>query len=157
MDAGLVIKVSLIERPSIPLSAYADPSFFKLYYSDIGLLGAMARVPSSSLISDDERYREFKGGMTENYVLTELTAYAGGPLFYWRSGNKAEVDFVHLIKDVIVPIEVKSGSPKRMQSMERYIQEYGPEKAFVVSERNVSAGKLTFVPLPLVWDIERRI
>jgi predicted AAA+ superfamily ATPase len=154
IDAGLVYKVNMIDRPSIPLSAYADPSFFKLYYSDIGLLGAMARVPSSSIISGDERYREFKGGMTENYVLTELVASIEGIPFYWRSGNKAEVDFIQMIKDTIVPIEVKSGHPKRTQSMERYISEYAPEKAFVISERNVSTGKLTFVPLPLVWNLE---
>jgi predicted AAA+ superfamily ATPase len=154
IDAGLVIKVSMISKPSIPLSAYADSSDFKLYYSDIGLLGAMARVPSSSLISDDERYREFKGGMNENYVLTELTASTEGVPFYWRSRNKAEVDFVHMIGDFIVPIEVKSGFPKRIQSMERYIQEYEPEKAAVISERNVSIGKLTFVPLPLVWNLK---
>ena len=154
IDAGLAIKVNMISRPSIPLSAYCDPSFFKLYYPDIGLLGAMSRLPPDSILYDDERYREFKGGMTENYVLTELTASTEGVPFYWRSGNKAEVDFVHIIKDIIIPIEVKSGSPGRLQSMERYIAEYDPEKAFVISERNVHTGKLTSVPLPLVWNLE---
>ena len=153
IDAGLVIKVNLIGRPSVPLSAYAEPSFFKLYCSDVGLLCAMARVPASSIICGDERYREFKGGMAENYVLTELAASAEGTPFYWRSGNKAEVDFVHMIGDAIVPIEVKSGYPGRMQSMEQYISEYDPEKAFVISERNVRPGKLTFLPLPLVWNL----
>jgi len=154
IDAGLAYKVSVIYEPSIPLSAYADSSFFKLYYSDIGLLGAMARVPASSLISGDERFREFKGGMTENYVLTEMMASLEGTPYYWRSGNKAEVDFVHMIGEAIVPIEVKSGFPKRMQSMEVYIRGYDPEKAFVISEKNIRAGKLTFVPLPLVWNLE---
>ena len=154
IDAGLTIKVNMISRPSIPLSAYADSSVFKLYYSDIGLLGTMARVPSGSIMSGDDRYREFKGGMTENYVLTELVASAEGVPFYWKSGNKAEMDFVHMIKDVIVPIKVKSGTPGRLQSMERYIAEFDPERAFVISERNAGAGKVAFVPLPLVWNLE---
>ena len=154
IDAGLVFKVRLLSRPSIPLSAYTKHNFFKLYFSDIGLLGAMAKLKASSILSEDGEFKEFKGGMTENYVLTELVASTGDVPYYWRSGNRAEVDFVHMISDVIVPIEVKSGSFKRLQSMERYIDSYNPEKAFIISERNVRSGKVTFIPLPLVWNIE---
>lgn len=157
IDAGLVIKVDLISRPSVPLSAYSDPSSFKLYFSDIGLLGAMAGVPSSSVISGDERFREFKGGMTENYVLTELVTSTESIPFFWRSGNKAEVDFVHMIKDKIIPIEVKSGQIRRIQSMERYIEEYAPDKAFVISDNVLRSGTLTIIPLPLVWNLKNYI
>ena len=157
IDAGIVIKTAIISRPFMPLSAYADPSSFKLYFSDVGLLGAMAKVSASSIISGDEKYTEFKGGMTENYVLTELVAATGDTPFCWRSGNKAEVDFVHILNGMIVPIEVKAGRPKRMQSMELYLERYEPDRAFAVSEHDVKEGKLTFVPLPLVWNIERYI
>jgi predicted AAA+ superfamily ATPase len=154
IDAGLAIKVKMISRPSVPLSAYSDPSFFKLYYCDIGLLNAMADLTASSIIAGDERFTDFKGGMTENYVLTELVALTDSVPFFWRSGNKAEMDFVHTIGDHNIPIEVKSGSPKRIQSMEQYMGAYNPEKAFVISERNVQEGKLTFIPLPLTWKMK---
>lgn len=157
IDAGSVIRVGMISRPSVPLSAYEDHSSFKVYLSDIGLLAATAQVPVSSLISADERYREFKGGMTENYVLTELIASSGRIPFYWRSGNKAEVDLIHMMGDEIVPIEIKSGEPGRLQSLEQYISKFDPAKALVISERNVRPGMVTFIPLPLAWDAERRI
>jgi len=154
IDAGLVIKVNMISRPFLPLSAYAEMTSFKLYYADVGLLGAMAKLPASALLSSDDRYKEFKGGMTENYVLTELITSTEAVPFYWRSGNRAEVDFVHLIRDIIVPIEVKSGFPGRIQSMERYMDEYDPDQAFVVSEHNLRVGKLTHIPLPMVWKLK---
>ena len=155
IDAGMVIRVRMISRPSVPLSAYAEHNIFKLYYSDVGLLGAMSGLEASSIFSEDAMYREFKGSMTENYVLTELVASTGNIPFYWRSGNRAEVDFVIRIRGMNVPIEVKSGRASRVQSMERYMNEYGPEKAFVISEGNIRRGRLTFLPLPLTWNMER--
>jgi Predicted ATPase (AAA+ superfamily) len=153
IDAGLVHKVNMTERPSIPMSAYSDPSVFKLYYADIGLLGAMSGTPASSIIADDDRYKEFKGGMAENYVLNELLDVTDEMPYYWRSGNKAEVDFVHMMCDEIVPIEVKSKNFSRVQSLERYVTQYDPKKAFVISERNIKNGKVTFLPLSMVWNI----
>lgn len=157
VDAGLVYKVNVISRPSIPLSAYADRTKFKLYCSDVGILGAMARIPASSVLSSDERFREFKGGMAENYVLTELIAGTGEIPFYWRSEGKAEVDFVHMIKEEIVPIEVKSGNVSKAKSLTVYIEQYGPEKAFIVSPLKTRPGRVTYLPLSLVWNIENHI
>ena len=153
IDAGLVHKVNMTERPSIPMSAYSDPSVFKLYYADIGLLSAMSRTPVSSIIVDDDRYKEFKGGMAENYVLNELLNVTDEIPYYWRSGNKAEVDFVHMIGNEIIPIEVKSKNFSRVQSLERYIDQYDPKKAFVISERNIKNGGVAFLPLSMVWNI----
>ena len=153
IDAGMVIRVKLVTRPMVPLSAYSKGSCFKLYCSDIGLLGAMADLKFSSVTASDGRYTEFKGAVTENYVLTELISATGDIPYYWRSEGKAEVDFVHIINDLIVPIEVKSGGYKRLRSMELYINEYGPEKAAVISNAAHRNG-LVSIPLPLVWKIK---
>lgn len=117
----------------------------------------MARIPASSVLSSDERFREFKGGMAENYVLTELIAGTGEIPFYWRSEGKAEVDFVHMIKEEIVPIEVKSGNVSKAKSLTVYIEQYGPEKAFIVSPLKTRPGRVTYLPLSLVWNIENHI
>ena len=154
IDAGMVHKVKLLSVPRIPLSAYCDPVYFKLYCADIGLLGTMANIQFSSIVSDDARYREFKGAMTENYVLTELVKLNDNVPYYWRSKSDAEIDFVHMINELIIPIEVKSGSYKRLRSMERYMELYDTEKAFIVSENKLHFGKLTSLPLPLVWKMK---
>ena len=154
IDAGIVIRVKMLTMPFIPLSAYSKSSYFKLYCSDIGLLGAMAGLSYSSIASNDERYREFKGAMNENYVLTELINATNSIPYYWRSDGKAEIDFVHMVKDCIVPIEVKSNTYRRLQSMEMYMGLYKPKKAIVISGHNVHIDNLISIPLPLVWKIE---
>jgi len=157
IDAGLAYKVKMISKPSIPISAYADPSAFKLYLFDVGILSAMAKLNMRSILLEDPAYKEFKGSLTENYVLNELIASTGEVPFYWRSGNKAEVDFVHMFDDRIIPIEVKAGAYSRLQSMERYMELFKPEKAFVISEKNVHLGNITSIPLILTWNMKKYV
>ena len=92
--AGMVYKVNKIEKPSVPLSAYAASNYFKLYMADAGLLRRMSRLPASSIFGESPLFSEFKGALTENYVLGELVNLHGDVPYCWRSGNTAEVDFV---------------------------------------------------------------
>ncbi|HSW36239.1 MAG TPA: AAA family ATPase, partial [Candidatus Limnocylindrales bacterium] len=87
ISAGMVYKVSKIEKPAIPLSGYLNASHFKLYMSDLGLLRRMARLPASSIFEGSAIYSEFKGALTENYVLSELVSLRGDVPCYWKSGN----------------------------------------------------------------------
>jgi Predicted ATPase (AAA+ superfamily) len=154
IDAGIVVRVKLVSVPMVPLSAYGKSSYFKIYSSDIGLLGAMADMKYSSLISDDTRYKEFKGAVTENYVLNELINTVGSTPYYWRSEGKAEIDFIQMINDTIVPIEVKSGAYGRLRSMELYMDLYKPEKAAVISKERTRSDSIISIPLALVWKIQ---
>ena len=156
IDAGMVHRVNLLSVPRMPLSAYCDLAYFKLYCADIGLLGAMANLRYSSIISDDAEYREFKGAMTENYVLTELVKLTDKVPYYWRKKSEAEIDFVHTICDRIVPIEVKAGSYRRLRSMESYMELYNTNTGFVISLDGQHSGNITSVPLPLVWKMQDR-
>ncbi|GHV24767.1 ATPase [Spirochaetia bacterium] len=72
LSAGLVYRVAKVEKPFMPLSSYADQSFFKLYMADTGLLRTMAALPAEAILEQIDIYKEFKGALTENYVLTEL-------------------------------------------------------------------------------------
>ena len=151
--AGMVMRVKLISKPSDPISSYSNGSYFKLYCSDVGLLGAIADVSYQSIMNGSEGYAEFKGAMTENYVLTELVNATGTIPYYWRSEGRAEVDFVHRIDDMTIPIEVKSGDYRKLKSLEVYMDTYSPKRAVVIS-KDLHKGNLVSVPLSLVWKIK---
>ena len=149
ISAGLIYKIPKIERPGIPLSAYADDSYFKLYLCDVGLLRAMADIPMQSIKQKTPLFSEFRGALTENFVLTELIARHLHPVF-WRSKQTAEVDFVCRINQQLVPIEVKAENNIRSRSLAVYLDKYKPSAAVRLSAKNAGAEPpLYSVPLYL--------
>lgn len=155
-DAGLAYKVCLVEKPFIPLSAYAKPASFKLYMCDVGLLRKMAGVPSNIILDGSSVYTEFKGAMTENYVLCELIKAGISRAYYWDSGNTAEVDFVIQSGEYIVPIEVKSEKNVKSKSLAEYRKKYEPEYAVKTSMKNETGSKEVLnIPLYLVSEIRK--
>ena len=158
ISSGMVYKVSKIERPSIPLSAYSNQSYFKLYMSDIGLLRRMSRLPASSIFEESILYSEFKGALTENYVLCELVNLHGDVPYYWKSGNTAEVDFIAQFEEKIVPIEVKASVNVKARSLGVYREKYKPEVSLRTSMLNVKKDNdLLSLPLYILWTIEKLI
>jgi len=155
ISAGLVYKVAKVEKPSVPLSAYADQTFFKLYLSDIGLLRQMAGVTPAYIMQKSEAFVEFKGAMAENYVLCELMNRFGRDLYYWKSGNTAEVDFLLQHGMDAVPIEVKSNLSTKAKSLAEYRKKYSPRISIKTSMLNVSGGEVRHIPLYLLWQLEK--
>lgn len=161
IDAGLVYKQKLVEKPEIPLSYTADDSAFKVFFSDVGLLRKKANVYYKTILEGDERYIRFKGALTENYVMTELVKN-GFPCYFWRSGNQAEVDFLTEDKGRLLPIEVKSADNTRAKSLAAFLAKYKPDCAFKLSLKNVGdnqAGDTTVYSLPLylLWKLREYI
>ena len=157
-SAGLVYKVSLVEKPFIPLKSYEKTTSFKLYMCDIGLLRKMADVPASVILAGSPYYTEFKGAMTENYVLGELVKGGIGTAYYWNSGNTAEVDFIIQCGKYIVPIEVKSEKNVKSRSLAEYRRRYEPEYAVKTSMKPETSGKEVLnVPLWVVGKIDEII
>jgi len=149
---GLVYKVCQVDKPAIPLSAYAKANYFKLYMADVGLLRRMARLPVEAIYSDSSLYTEFKGALTENYVLGELINLSGDIPYYWTSGNTAEVDFVVQMGGVIVPVEVKASTNVKSRSLKVYREKYQPPVAIKASMLNLKQdGGLVNLPLYLMW------
>ena len=156
--AGLLHKVCLIEKPYFPLSSYADATSFKLYLCDIGLLRKLAGVPGRVVLDPSAQYTEFRGAMTENYVLTELNNAAARPLYYWSSGNTAEVDFVLQQDTQIVPVEVKSQKSVKSRSLAEYRNKYDP--AFAVRTSMIpelTCSTLLNIPLFMIHMLPKWI
>jgi uncharacterized protein len=158
IGAGMVYKVIKIEKPAIPLSAYADQSYFKLFMSDIGLLRRMSRLPASAIFENSVLYSEFKGALTENYVLNELINLHGDLPYYWKSANTAEVDFVTQFDEKIIPIEVKASTNVKSRSLGVYRNKYSPVISVKTSLQNLKRDDgLLSIPLYLFWNIKNLI
>lgn len=161
IDAGLVYKQRLVEKPELPLAYMADDTSFKVFMSDVGLLRYMSNVYYRTILDGDERYDRFKGALAENYVMNELVQL-GLPSYYWRSGNQAEVDFLTEDKGYFVPVEVKSAENTRAKSLNSFISRYKPHYGFRVSMRNVGDNQLDdtiiySIPLYTLWRIREYI
>ena len=155
LESGVVYKIKKIAKPAIPLSAYANTAYFKLYLADVGLLRRMARLPAAVLWGDSPIYSEFKGALTENFVLTELVTLHEETPYYWKSENIAELDFVVQYGDKIIPIEVKSSQNVKSRSLGVYREKYDPEISIRISLRNLRKdGALLNIPLYMLWNMD---
>lgn len=124
---GLLHRVPRICKPGIPLSAYASPSAFKLYGLDCGLLGALSRLDSMSLIAGNAVFEEFKGALTEQFVLQELLCSTDWAFAWWEpESGTAEVNFVVQMEQGVIPLEVKAGVNLRARSLASYRARYAP-------------------------------
>lgn len=154
--AGLVHKVCRIEKPFMPLSSYADDTAFKLYMPDIGILRKLSKLPYEVILDATPNYREFKGSLTENFVLCELIKSVDDSLYYWSSGNTAEVDFILQCASEIVPIEVKSERNVKARSLAEYRKKYSPKYAVKTSMRSETGGEeVLHIPLYLIAALKR--
>lgn len=154
ISAGLVYKVCKIEKPFMPLSSYAEETAFKLYLSDVGLLRKMSKLPHEVILDASPLYKEFKGSLTENYVLTELLKSTTDTAYYWSSGNTAEVDFVVQCNSNIVPIEVKSERNVKARSLAEYLKKYEPKYSVKTSMKGeVKTEGLMSLPLYLIASL----
>ena len=156
-DAGLIIKTELVEKPELPLSGFADKTYFKVYMSDIGLLRAKSKVSAETVMDESPLYEKFKGAFAENYVLNELNSI-GKETYFWRSGNSAEVDFIFEEKSEIVPIEVKSADNTQAKSYKQFCKKYEPNSGIKLSQKNIAYNicektKTYSIPLYMAWNI----
>jgi predicted AAA+ superfamily ATPase len=124
-EAGLTTCVRRISKPGVPLSAYADESSFKLFSLDVGLLGAMAGLDSSSVISGNKVFEEFKGSLTEQYVCQQLISDCRLRPFYWSAQNsRGEIDFLVQDEGRVYPIEVKAEENLKSKSLRAFSEKY---------------------------------
>lgn len=134
LDCGLLHQCFRISRPYLPLSAYQDFSAFKLYHNDVGLLCAMAKLPLKTILDGNRIFIEFKGALTENFVIQQLLLNEENSVYYWTNENSsAEVDFVIQDDDEIIPVEVKSGSNVRSVSFRFFCDKFKPKRAIRLS------------------------
>ena len=131
-DAGLVLKVGRVEKPTLPLNAYADMDVFKLFLLDIGLLNALARLDPKILLEKNNILTEFKGALTEQFVAQQLKI--SHDLYYWTASNAtAEIDFLIQSRNDIIPMEVKAEENLKSKSLKVFTEKYKPNTAIRTS------------------------
>lgn len=151
--SGIVSQVYRVEQIKKPLENYRDIDAFKIYVSDLGLLCAKKDLAAADILYMVEELSDFKGGMAENYVNTQLMMN-GYRTYYWESERGAEIDFIIQRDGQLIPIEVKSADNTKAKSLKVYIETYKPAYAIKISARNFGFedGKKT-VPLYAVFCI----
>lgn len=148
-DAGLVHRVARFTKPGSPARSYEDRSIFKLFLHDVGLLGALSSLNASVLLQGRGVFEEFKGALTEQYVLQQIVAVQNESPMYWSPETaKAEVDFAVETPAGLVPIEVKATENLKAKSLRSYIDRFAPPMAlrFSLSDYREQAD-LRNVPL----------
>jgi len=148
IHAGLVHRVNCSSKPALPLSAYDDLSAFKIFMLDTGLLRRLSQLDPSAIAEGNRLLTEFKGALTENFVLQSLIQQFEGIPRYWRSGNLAEVDFLVQYQNRIIPVEVKADENVKSKSLAFYRKTNHPAISVRFSLRNLKYDQgLINIPL----------
>ncbi len=158
-SADMVRKVYRISKPGLPLSAYDDLSAFKIYMGDVGLLRKHSHLAISAFTEHNRLFTEFKGALTENYVLQCILRRFEVKPRYWAN-TQYEVDFVIQRENDIIPLEVKAGENVKATSIKNYYKLYESETPIIVrlSLRNLSLdGNILNVPLFLADKLDQLI
>lgn len=137
--SGIVSQVYRVEQIKKPLENYRDIDAFKVYVSDSGLLCAKKDLVANDILYMVEELNDFKGGMVENYVNTQLTIN-GYKTYYWESPRGAEIDFVIQRDGQLIPVEVKSADNTKAKSLKIYMETYHPAYAIKLSTKNFGFG-----------------
>ena len=128
VDANLVNKIYRSSAPRLPISAYDDITSFKLYLVDVGLLRRLAQLSPTAFGQGNRLFTEFKGALTENYILQALLNQFEVLPRYWSQINPSyEVDFLLQFENEIYPVEVKSEKNTESKSLKKFKEIYSTE------------------------------
>ncbi len=159
-DTGLIRVINRVKCGNKqPLKAYEDLKAFKIYLLDIGLLRVLCELPYETIIEGDTIYSEFNGLLTEQFVLQELSNIKKiNTIYYWSNEFQSKIDFVFSYKNLIIPVEAKSGVNVKAQSLKVYMKEYNPTFAIRYSLLNIKFdNKILNIPLYAIWNTENYI
>ena len=157
IDCGLVHKVCRVSKPGIPLKAYEDYNAFKLFIADVGLMGAMGDLDVRTLIEGNVIFEEFKGALTEQYVLQQLITIPDLVIYYWSAERSiAEIDFLIQYSGEVIPIEVKAEENLQAKSLKTFCQKYSPKTAIRTSMSDFRKENwLTNLPLYAISELTK--
>ncbi|MFA7108769.1 MAG: ATP-binding protein [Sphaerochaetaceae bacterium] len=158
-DCNLIHKIHRINKPNLPITAYKDLKAFKLFISDVGLLSCLSGLNSKSLISGNKLFTEFKGSLTEQYVLQQLVTMKNTNTYYYTNErNNAEIDFVVDNGEQIIPIEVKAETNLMAKSLKAYRDKFSPIISIRISMADYKKDEgLINLPLYALWSLEKDI
>lgn len=161
VDAGLVKKIYRSTAPGLPVAAYDDVSAFKIYLADVGLLRRLALLAPTAFGEGNRLFTEFKGALSENYVLEAISPQFEAVPRYWSQSNPPyEVDFIIQRENDIIPVEVKAEADTEARSLKKYKEKFGDKVKLRVrfSLDNLKLnGDLLNIPLFLADETDRLI
>lgn len=148
-QAGLLYKITRINNGTLPIDGFEDPDAYKLFTLDVGLLGAQSGLDAKTLIDGNTIFTQYKGALTEQYVLQQLLYDESIKIHYWAPNTgTAEVDFVVQLGGKVIPIEVKAEENLKAKSLKSFNEKYAPELSIRTSMSNFRAEEnLTNLPL----------
>lgn len=154
LDCGLIYKVPRAGKPALPLKAYLNLDVFKIYLLDVGLLIAMTDLDARVIIDGNRIFTEFKGALTEQYVLQQLIASENiEPYYYSTENSRGEIDFLLQGKTSVIPVEVKAEENLRAKSLRAFCDKYNPKYAVRTSMSDYREQEwMTNIPL---YNIDR--
>lgn len=156
-DANVVNKIYNVTKPCMPLISYNDLSSFKIYLNDVGLLRKKTDLDSKVIVEGNKLFQEFKGALTENYVLQTLVAIGLNP-YYFTFDNRYEIDFIIQYQNEIIPIEVKSSENVNNTSLKVYNEINKPKTRVRLSMRNLNKDdNLINIPLFMIEYLSKLI
>ncbi len=151
--SGIVSQVYQVEQIRKPLENYRNIDAFKIYVSDLGLLCAKKDLAANDILYMVDEINDFKGGMTENYVNTQLIRNEYRT-YYWQPSSQTEIDFIIQREGRLIPIEVKAADHVQSRSLQNYMNNYQPKYAIRISSRNFGfENKIKSVPIYAVFCI----
>lgn len=155
VSAGMLNRIYNVSKIEHPLPAFDKLNHFKLFLFDTGLLKQMAGIDNSAILL--KMNYQFKGPLTENYVLQQLKGKFDVEPRYYSDKNR-ELDFLIQYGTDIIPIEVKAGNYKIAPSFKKYIAENHPKYAIRLSKMGYRKdGEVINIPLYLVGKIKELI
>ncbi|MBE6453084.1 MAG: ATP-binding protein [Alphaproteobacteria bacterium] len=156
IDSGLIYKVNRLTKPFLPIKGYQENNIFKLFMLDVGLLSAMSKLDRRILLEGDNLFTEFKGSITEQYVLQELMSLSDIEVSYWgNDSGQAEVDFVVQCESNVFPVESKAGTNLKAKSLKVYMDKYNPKFAIRTSQADYKKTDTLYdIPLYMMENIK---
>lgn len=133
VSSRMIYSCSLVNKPEVPLKAYEQSDYFKLYLSDVGMLTSLLEINFQDILLNNSFI--FKGAIAENFVAQTFRANEIS-LYYWRSKNTAEIDFLLYNDDGIIPVEVKASDNTKSKSLNYYMEVYKPKYGIRLSTKN---------------------
>jgi len=153
VDAGLIYRINKVTKPAIPLKSYIEPSAFKVYMLDVGLLGALSELDPQTILAEYNAFVEFKGALAEQYVMQQLVAETDLSLYYFATDKAAyEVDFLFQNGGTPIPLEVKAKENLKSHSLKMFHEKYGPKVSYRTSMSNYRSQEW-LINIPL-WAIQ---
>ena len=147
VSAGMLNRIYNVSKAEHPLAAFDKLDQFKLFMFDTGLLKHMAGIDNSAILLKTDF--QFKGPLTENYILQQLRGqFEVDPRYY--SDKNSEIDILIQHGTEVIPVEAKGGEDRSAPSFKKYIADHHPEHALRYSRRGYRKdGAITNVPLYL--------